>query len=84
MQFRRAIGGEGAAPGRFKKPRGVAISRGRLVVSESAGRVQVLSLQGLPLQVLSLDSTLTGLSAREGRVWVADRDGHKVHVFEAV
>ena len=56
MQFRRAIGGEGDAPGRFKEPQGVAVWRGLLVVSEAGGwRVQVLTLEGVPLQILRFD-----------------------------
>jgi len=87
MQFRRAIGGQGDAPGRFKEPRGLAIVRGLLVVSEAQGRrVQVLTLEGVPLQVLSLDSSGLGLRglcvATDGRVWVVDKEASKVHVLE--
>ena len=55
VQFRRAIGGEGDAPGQFRSPVGVAVARGMLVVSEQNGRMQVLTVEGVPVQVLELD-----------------------------
>ena len=46
----RMLGGQGAAPGLFRAPFGVAVAEGCLVVSESVGaRVQVLTLHSLPL-----------------------------------
>ena len=47
----RVIGGAGRHPGRFKQPRCLAMHFGRLLVAEHS-RVQVLSLKGVPLQVL--------------------------------
>ena len=59
------LGGQGAAPGLFRAPFGVAVAEGCLVVSESVGaRVQVLTLRGLTLTptltlILTLTPTLT-------------------------
>jgi hypothetical protein len=53
MRFARAFGGRGDAPGQFTHVWGVAVVRGLLVVSE-IGRLQVLTPQGVPLQVLTL------------------------------
>jgi len=97
MKFRRAIGSEGDAPGRFMCPLGVAVWRGLLVVSDAYGRVQVLTLEGRPLQVLRsslrsrhgpldttrrLGSMLGGLCASGDRVWVAGLAAGKVYVLE--
>ena len=54
----RTIGGEcgkcSCAPGNFNEPSGLAVVQGRLVVSEGAGcRLQVLTLQGTPLQLVT-------------------------------
>jgi len=85
------------APGCFREPIGVAFVRDMLVVSEGAGRrVQVLTPEGVPLQVLPFDDDLSGISARDGRVWVAspyenggfDEHGHyqqgAVHMLELI
>jgi hypothetical protein len=87
MQFHRTVGSKGDAPGCFEAPWGVAVFRGLLVVSEAGGnRVQVLSLDGLPLQVLQLDSGPTGLAVGEDRgehwLWVVGRHHNKVHVLD--
>ena len=46
----------------------------------------MLTLEGVPLQVLSLDSSGLGLRglcvATDGRVWVVDKEASKVHVLE--
>ena len=84
VHFRRAIGRRGVAPGCFMRPHGVAVVRGSLVVSEWAGgRLQVLTLDGVPLQVLPLlGSALAGMCVTsDGRVWVADGVKHAVHVL---
>ena len=48
------------------------------------GRVQVLTLEGVPLQVLPFDTSgLAGVCASGDRVWVVDRTANKVHVLEA-
>ena len=71
MCFRRVIGGKGNAPGRFNHPSGVAVARELLIVSEARGRrLQVLTLAGVPLQVIPFDDYLRGVTADEGRVWV--------------
>ena len=56
----REVGGAGEAPGRFLGPYGVVfVGDDRLVVSEFEGRrVQVLTPQGAPLQVLPLPGTM--------------------------
>ena len=82
----RALGAEGAAPGRFRAPFGVAVAEGCLVVSEGAGqRVQVLTLLGEPLQVLPLGGALRGLSwdAGSGRLAVAAFESHRVELLRA-
>jgi hypothetical protein len=66
----RSFGGEGDAPGQFRKPWDVAVAHGRLVVSEYEGRrLQLLSLRGVPLQTLLFPSTaaLSGLAAAQAR-----------------
>lgn len=79
----------------FQRPCGLAIWRDRLVVSErDAKRVQVLTLEGVPLQVLPVDATLFGLCANDECVWLAvvnaaerSRAGdpeHRVHMFQAL
>ena len=70
LRFRRQIGGTGAAPGRFFGPYGVAFaSRSRLLVSEFEGRrLQVLTPEGTPLQVLALDS-MQVLGSGIDRLW---------------
>ena len=82
MRFARAFGGWGFAPGQFKGgPRGVAVVRGLLVVSEPK-RLQVLTPTGVPLQVLTLGAHLTGMCADEEHVWVAEDGVHAVHVLK--
>ena len=81
MRFARAFGGRGDAPGQFTHVWGVAVVRGLLVVSEDR-RLQVLTLKGVPLQVLKLGKGLRELCADEQRVWVADagQPGHPMQV----
>ena len=76
MHFRRVVGSEGYAPGRFEQPWGVAVARGLLVVSERLGkRLQVLTLTGVPLQTMTFSGNgLFGLCADEERVWVCGWD----------
>jgi DNA-binding beta-propeller fold protein YncE len=85
MRFARAFGGLGEAPGQFNCPSGVAIIRGLLVVSSQsktgAGRLQVLTPKGTPLQVLALGSRLKGMCADDQRLWVADAGDNRVHVL---
>jgi hypothetical protein len=81
MRFARAFGGEGAAPGQFEGPWGVAVVRGLLVVSDFSscrasrrvGRLQVLTTQGVPLQALLTfgESCFRGLCAHEQRMWAS-------------
>ena len=56
----RMLGGQGAAPGLFRAPFGLAVAEGCLVVSESVGaRVQVRTLHGLtPTLALTLTLAL--------------------------
>lgn len=82
VRFERTIGGKGSAPGKFEEPWGVAVCpcRSLLIVSEREGRrLQVLTLEGVPLQVLPLNSAVAGLCASDKRVWVTDVHAHKVH-----
>jgi len=65
-------GRKGTDSGEFINPVGVAIGHGRLYVSERVGRrIQVLTLEGLPLQVLDLpDSGMLGsLCVDDTRIW---------------
>lgn len=48
--FLRTIGSQGQAPGQFRCPHGVAILRGRYLLVTEPSRLQVLSLEGVPLQ----------------------------------
>ena len=81
MRFVRTFGGKGDAPGQFDHPRGVAVVRGLLVVSEEK-RLQVLTPKGVPLQVLTLGEVLCRLCADGERLWVADDYVHQVHVLK--
>jgi DNA-binding beta-propeller fold protein YncE len=83
--FVRILGSEGKAPGQFFEPRGVAIVKGWVVVTE-ARRVQVLSPEGESRQVLEIPGagSLWGVCKDElGRAYVTDvRAGHaKVYVL---
>jgi hypothetical protein len=82
MQYRRAFGSRGDAPGQFAGPVGITIMRCWLVVTEASGeRAQVLTPFGAPLQVVALDTGLGGLAAnwhQEG-VWVVDQEEHCLH-----
>jgi len=81
MRFARAFGGWADLPGQFDGPWevnhpsncrfGLTIVRGLLVVSEG-GRLQVLTPKGVPLQVIELGTSLSGMCADEQRVWVTD------------
>ena len=75
--FRRAFGRRGTAPGEFAKPEAVAVARGRLIVGEySNKRVQVLSLHGVPLQLLT--ALAGGVPARMCD-FAVDEAGGRVH-----
>jgi len=80
----RVIGGEGRGPGRFCRPYDTAVARSRLIVSEFEGRrVQVLTLMGAPLQILSLpgNGAPTGIAASADgfSVFIAQFDLHRLH-----
>eukprot|EP00322_Chrysochromulina_rotalis_P029239 CAMPEP_0115834230 /NCGR_PEP_ID=MMETSP0287-20121206/3577_1 /TAXON_ID=412157 /ORGANISM="Chrysochromulina rotalis, Strain UIO044" /LENGTH=331 /DNA_ID=CAMNT_0003287661 /DNA_START=15 /DNA_END=1010 /DNA_ORIENTATION=- len=86
--FVRILGGEGKAPGQFFEPRGIAIVRGWVVVTEGR-RVQVLSPEGECRQVLEVPGagSLWGVCKDEqNRVFVTDvRAGHaKIFVLQVV
>ena len=80
MSFARAFGELGVAPGQFVGACGVAIARGLLVVSEGStlgfGRLQVMTLHGLPLQALKFPADgleywpEAGICADERRILV--------------
>jgi hypothetical protein len=73
----RQLGGYGVAPGLFRGPYGVAFASGRLVVSEFEGRrIQVLTPEGAPLQVLVLPNsaecpTGVAVSMRDASLYVS-------------
>ena len=73
----------GSEPGEFWEPVGVAVGHGRLYVSERAGgRIQVLTLEGEPLQVLSPPDgdELGGMCVDGDRVWCLGPRDEKSHV----
>lgn len=89
------FGGHGNQPGRFNEPRGVALCETvhgeRLIVSETR-RLQVLTLDGCPQQVLppgpsqSLRSAplppgLWGICATYDRVYVVNVISNELHVL---
>ena len=81
MRFARAFGSFGDAPGQFSsRMHGVAVARGRLVVSEER-RLHVLTLKGVPLQVLAFGMSLRRLCADEQSVWVVDAAASRVHTL---
>jgi hypothetical protein len=87
-KFSCCFGGEGDLPGLFYHPEGVAVVNERmLLVSERLGeRVQSLTLDGGPLQVIDMGSPLGGLSASLEvggvvRVYVTAMEESLVHVF---
>ena len=81
--FKRSIGLLGSDPGLLNFPRGVCITHDRLLVSEPQ-RVQLLELNGDPIQVLPIPgaATLRGLCSDGWRVYVADYEAHCVHVLK--
>ena len=88
---RRTLGSKGDGAGCLRRPRGLAIladamgdGSGALVVAE-ARRVQVLSLEGSPLQLIDLPTsvrgaTLWGLSASPWEIFVCD--GLAAHILD--
>tara|TARA_B100000795_G_scaffold55156_1_gene36271 strand:- start:796 stop:1161 length:366 start_codon:yes stop_codon:yes gene_type:complete len=96
--FRRTFGRRGAAAGEFTYPTGIDVADSRVYTTERMGgeanrRVQVLSLDGAPLQEL-LPARYGRRVARRGgqlhgicvdasgeRVWVSDSGMHMVHLL---
>ena len=78
----RTFGRFGSTPGRFEFPRGLALVHGMLLVSETT-RVQLLTLEGAPLQVLPLPGAvaLRGVCAGGANAYVADYEAHLIHVL---
>ena len=71
------FGREGTAPGEFRKPTAITACRGRLVVGEFSGRrLQVLSVLGEPLQLISRLNPSDGKSVRIGPFCVDDDEQH--------
>ena len=67
----RADATAGVAAGEFTAPTGVAVAHGRLYVSELVGRrVQVLTLEGAPLQVCATPCYGHRLCVDGAHVWV--------------
>jgi hypothetical protein len=84
----RQLGRYGAAPGEFRHPVGVALVSDLLLVSEySGGRVQVLTMEGGPLQVIGPSAfggaCLGAIGADAHRATVCDTAG-RVHLFDLV
>ena len=98
--FVRTFGSWGTEPGQFDGPRGIAVANGHLYVAElgtalgGGGRVQELSLDGRPLQVLEspAGSPLYGVCVvsrqdctpnNSSALYVTGADDSKLHVFIA-
>ena len=63
------LGEKGKLPGQFLQPRGLALLDDRLIVAEFHGqRLQVLTLEGLPLQVIPTASHLVSVSVSSEQV----------------
>lgn len=76
--FIRAIGGgESTSLGRFRQPCGLTLRNDRLYVAEGAGeRLQVMGLDGLPMQVISLNSgPLSGICVDSEHLCVTALEG---------
>ena len=99
-EFVRTFGSWGTEPGQFDGPRGIAVANGHLYVAElgtalgGGGRVQELSLDGRPLQVLEspAGSPLYGVCVvsrqdctpnNSSALYVTGADDSKLHVFIA-
>lgn len=87
----RTVGGFGGEPGRFQRPSGIAFDgTSALFVADTGNqRVQKLDLAGAPLAAWGdfgpypgFFSEPTGIAWSGGRVYVADRDNHRVQVFD--
>ena len=94
LSFSRNIGAEGTLPGCFHFPRGVATLKSRfdegiayLVVAEQR-RVQVLTAEGAPHQVLLLPGigSLYGICAMAdgGRLIATDTENRCLHLMEVL
>ena len=82
--FLRTFGERGSAPGKFNYPCGIETAHGRVYVTERTGkRVQSLSFEGEPLQVLPApcDGWLYGICADGDRLWVTSSNQHCVHLL---
>ena len=78
-----------SAPGEFNRPVGVAIGHGRLIVSEDDGkRIQVLTLEGEPLQILKSPEKdeLGGLCVDGDRLWATGptKDPANVYLYKFI
>lgn len=63
------IGGTGGKPGQFRQPRAIAVMGDKLFVAEFKGmRLQVLSLEGVPQQVIPTPASLTSLAVNSEQV----------------
>ena len=55
VRYSDTYDGRSTAPGEFNEPFGIAVANEKLIVSERAGRrLQVLSLEGEPLQMIQI------------------------------
>lgn len=76
-------GGASCILGRFDGPSGVCVSNGKLHVAEVGGkRLQVLTLDGLPLQSMTMCGPCAGVAADERHVCATNIDGeHALSLF---
>jgi len=81
--YSRAIGRRGVAPGCFTLPSGITSTDGNVLLVAEKRRVQVLTSQGIPLQVIlpAMCGSLQGISCHHSRLLVADSEVRRVHEF---
>lgn len=71
------------APGCFTLPSGITSTDGNVLLVAEKRRVQVLTSQGIPLQVIlpAMCGSLQGISCHHSRLLVADSEVRRVHEF---
>jgi len=69
-------GGESDSLGRFKQPSGLTVFNDRLFVAEARGeRLQLMSLDGLPMQSVKVGGPLSGVCVDADHVCVTALEG---------
>jgi ABC-type Fe3+ transport system permease subunit/streptogramin lyase len=84
----KVIGGRGTGPGRFLKPRSVAVdASGTLFVVDMTGRVQRFDSEGRWVGMWQMPDTERGRAkgmalAGEGRLWLVEPHYHRVNLLD--